>query len=314
MKRKNSGTTKPRWRPQKTPLALISLRLAFLTLGALAPRLAARWAHYLWFRPQRYTPPMREQALLAQAQCHPMTHAGKHIAVYSWGPAEGAPTVMLVHGWSGRGTQLGEFVAPLLDAGYRVVTFDAPAHGRSGGRDTNLPEVGDAINLLAREFAPVHAVIAHSFGVPCTMHALRGERFAQRVVALSAPASMDGLLEKFSHALALSPRTVRLLRQKIERRFGADVWQRFSAQAMATEMTLPALVIHDRHDHDVPWREGEAIAHAWPRAMLELTDGLGHRRLLRDPNVIRRVRRFIETPTDAHTGHDTHVPTASAAG
>lgn len=273
------------------PIAILALRLLFRLSGAVAPALAARFASYLWFRPQRHRPPAREQALLGRARYVPMDHAGKRIAAYRWG--EG-PTVMLVHGWSGRGAQLGEFVEPLAGAGYRVVAFDAPAHGRSDGRDTTLLEISEVILKLVAEFSPVHAVIAHSFGVACALFALQQRRFARRVVALSTPATLEGLLEKFAGSLALSPRTVQILRDMLVQRFGEDVWTRFSVQGMARSIGLPALVVHDRDDRDVPWQEGEAVARAWPNAQFLRTEGLGHRRILRDPEVIDRVVRFLQ--------------------
>ncbi len=224
-------------------MAVLALRLLFRLSGVVAPVLAARFASYLWFRPQRHRPPAREQALLGRAQHVLMHHAGKRIAVYHWGKG---PAVMLVHGWSGRGAQLGEFAEPLAGAGYRAVAFDAPAHGRSDGRDTTLLEISDVILRLASDFGPVHAVIAHSFGVPCVLFALQQQRFARRVVAFSTPATLEGLVEKFAGSLALSPRTVQILRDMLVQRFGDDVWTRFSAQHMARSVGLPALIIHDR--------------------------------------------------------------------
>jgi pimeloyl-ACP methyl ester carboxylesterase len=280
----------PRAEAGGPPIAVLALRLLFRLSGAVAPLLAARLAGYLWYRPQRHRPPAREQALLGRARHVPMHHAGKRIAVYDWGKG---PTVMLVHGWSGRGAQLGEFVKPLVGAGYRVVAFDAPAHGRSDGRDTTLPEISEVILKLVADFGPVHAVIAHSFGVPCVLFALQQQGFARRVVALSTPATLDGLLEKFAGTLALSPRTVQIMRDMLVQRFGEDVWTRFSVQNMAQRIGLPALIIHDRDDRDVPWQEGEAVARAWPNARFLRTEGLGHRRILRDPEVIDRVVRFL---------------------
>jgi pimeloyl-ACP methyl ester carboxylesterase len=280
----------PRAEGGALPMAVVALRLLFRLSGAVAPALAARFASYLWFRPQRHRPPAREQALLERAQYAPMHHAGKRVAVYHWGKG---PTVMLVHGWSGRGAQLGELVGPLVAAGYRVVAFDAPAHGRSDGRDTTLPEISEAILRLVSDFSPAHAVIAHSFGVPCVLFALQQQGFARRVVAFSTPATLEGLVEKFSGTLALSPRTVQSLRYMLVRRFGEDIWTRFSAQNMAQRTGLPALVIHDRDDRDIPWQEGEAVASAWPQARFLRTEGLGHRRILRDPEVIDRVVRFL---------------------
>ena len=287
------------WRPRK-PLALIGLRAVFQISGLLAPALAARLAHYLWFRPQRYRMPAREEVLLGDARVDTLRHAGKQIVVYAWGQG---PTVLLVHGWSGRGAQLGEFVAPLVEAGFKVVSFDAPAHGRSSGGDTNIKEVSEVILELARDFAPVHGVIAHSFGLPCVLYALSQESFVRRVVGIGAPATLEGLMDKFARQLALSERTVAILRGMLERRFGEDVWTRFSAQSMAEQAEVPALIIHDHDDRDVSWHEGEAIANAWPHARFLRTEGLGHRRVLRDGGVIARSVEFLgPASAAAHAG------------
>jgi pimeloyl-ACP methyl ester carboxylesterase len=258
--------------------------------------LAARLAHYLWFRPQRYRMPAREQALLADARIDTLRHADKQVVAYSWG--EG-PTVLLIHGWAGRGAQLGAFAAPLVARGYRVIALDLPAHGRSSGHDTHIKEVAEVILKLAADVGPVHGVVAHSFGLPCVLYALQQRAFVQRVVGIGAPATLDGLMEKFARQLALSARTVAILRGILERRFGADVWERFSAQAMAASVDVPALIVHDHDDRDVSWHEGEAVANAWPHARFLRTEGLGHRRILRDADVIARSVEFLAVADDA---------------
>ncbi|MBI3898774.1 MAG: alpha/beta fold hydrolase [Gammaproteobacteria bacterium] len=285
IRRQKSSAQKP-----KRPLPMVLLRLLFRSFGLMAPASTARLANYLWFRPQRHNPPAREEVLLLEARCYPLRHAGKQISVYAWGTG---PTVLLVHGWSGRGAQLGEFVQPLVDNGYRVVAFDAPAHGRSTGEETTLPEISDLIQRIAQEFAPAHAVIAHSFGVACALYALRTHAFAQRFVAIGAPATLDDLLRVFAAELALPTSVVTNVRQLIAQRFGADAWDRFSPQVMARQMTMPALIVHDTDDRDIPWQGGAALANAWPQAQFLRTDGLSHRRLLRDADVIARIVHFI---------------------
>ncbi len=58
------------------------------------------------------------------------------------------------------------------------------------------------------------------------------------------------------------------------------------------------LVIHDRDDPDVPVRDGIEIAAAWPGGRLVETTGLGHNRLLRDPDVIARAVAFLAGADD----------------
>src|ERR1051325_3847876 len=88
-------------------------------------------------------------------------HGGRWLRVWSFGAG---PTVLLAHGWGGHAAQFDAWIEPLVAAGYRAVLFDAPAHGRSGGRMTNIMEMAGAIQHVAGLYGPAHAIIAHSFG------------------------------------------------------------------------------------------------------------------------------------------------------
>jgi pimeloyl-ACP methyl ester carboxylesterase len=62
---------------------------------------------------------------------------------------------------------------------------------------------------------------------------------------------------------------------------------------LAPRLRAEALVIHDRHDTQVPWRQGAALARHWPGARLMTTRGLGHGRILEDDAVARAAADFI---------------------
>ncbi len=279
-------------RRRSLPPAAAAVRVAISALSAVCPPVAARLAHYLWYRPQRLALAPREFAILTEAQCRPHTIGRHTLSVYEWGAG---PTVLLVHGWSGRAAQFSEFVTPLTRAGYRVIGFDAPAHGRSSGSATSLPEISAAIRAVADAYGPLHALIAHSFGVACTLHALHQGLRVDRVVGISPPATIEHLFGVFSERLGLRPAAQTGARRLFEARFGADVWTAFAPVQIAQHTDIPALIVHDRGDREVPWREGAALAKAWPGAKLKLTDGLGHRRLLSDPGVVESALAFVHT-------------------
>jgi pimeloyl-ACP methyl ester carboxylesterase len=60
-------------------------------------------------------------------------------------------------------------------------------------------------------------------------------------------------------------------------------------------MRVPALVIHDRNDQEIPVAEGQAIAAAWPGANTLFTERYGHRRILIARDVIKAVVNFLTT-------------------
>src|SRR5439155_676408 len=77
-----------------------------------------------------------------------------------------------------------------------------------------------------------------------------------------------------------------LMQARIERQLGVP-WSALDVRTYAPDMRTPLLVVHDRDDAEVPWQDGAIIARGWPGAVLSTTGGLGHRRILRDPYVVR---------------------------
>lgn len=273
-------------------LSLRLLRAGFRHLGRHFPGLAGRWAYRQWFATQRFPEPARERHWRERAQTDRIAWRNTSLVRYTWGAAE-APAVLLIHGWNGRGTQLAAFAEPLLQAGFRAVSCDAPGHGRSPGNCTNIFEFAEAIQTLARTSGPVAGAIAHSFGVPASARALQQGLQLPRLVAIAAPAGAEFLLRRFAHHLDIPDNVITDMRARIERNFGMDIFARLSTEAMLAGRTLPGLIIHDHGDRDVPIAHAESLHKAWPEAELLLTEGLGHRRILRDPAVIAAVIGFL---------------------
>jgi pimeloyl-ACP methyl ester carboxylesterase len=257
-------------------------------LGAALPAVADDLSADLFCRPHRGPLPREPFAPNLDAHRFDLPVAGRRLAVWDWGSG---PTVLLVHGWNGHAGQLSPFVAPLVAAGHYVVTFDLPAHGRSEGGLTNIPEMAAAIRGLAERLGPVRAVIAHSLGATATAVALHRGLRAERAVLLSPAAEMPPFLATFASALDLSAPRARGLRTAMERRVGPI--EGFDLRRLAPALRTPLFVLHDVGDREVPFAHGKAVAEAAPVARFEALSGLGHRRLLADEGVIRAVVEFV---------------------
>ncbi len=306
------------------------LRAGMRTLCALAPALAVRVVDRLWFTPPRLR--LRPEAVdfLRSGQTLSFRVHDRHVAAWSWG--EG-PTVLLVHGWGGHAGQLQAFVAPLLAAGYRVVAFDAPAHGASGpsrlgGRRVSFLEFAAALREVAAGTGPIAGLIAHSSGCTATALAIRDGWLPPRRLAFVAPFVFpDAYAVPFAQVLGISARVMAAFRAAVERRF-ERAWSDFDIQNLPQAAAVPPLLlVHDREDAEVPFADGEALAAAWPQTRLVATRGLGHRKLLRDASVVQRVVGFIAeaaaktvpfadeedwSPSDARGELDRHFQTAEA--
>lgn len=275
-------------RSREVPRRIRLLRPAVATLSAVAPALAARVAERMFLTAPRYPQPEHEAAALAPA-VSTIVDAGTPITTWTWGHG---PAVLLVHGWGGRGGQLASFVRPLVASGYSVITFDAPGHGRSPARESSLVAFVAAIQAVTRALGPVRGVIAHSIGAAATACALRDGLRADVAVFLAPPADLTLHADIMLETLGFGRRVRELTRERIERRLGVP-WATLDVDGFAAQMRTPLLVIHDREDSEVPWQEGAIIAQAWPGATLATTSGLGHRRLVRDREVVREAVDFV---------------------
>jgi pimeloyl-ACP methyl ester carboxylesterase len=278
-------------------------RLARATLQAvhfLSDDFGVGLAERLFTSPRRFPRPAREREMLTTgwkisvdvALRSPLwPPASRRIAAWRWGHG---PAVLLVHGWEGRGTQLGRFIEPLVQAGFSVVTFDALAHGDSPGRRLYLADMADCIIDVVRTVGPLHAIIAHSFGAPAVLLAQRrGGVRAHRNVMIAPSVLLRDVITRFGRAIALGDRDSLALEQHLMSHSGlpADALQ---LDQLVGHRDDALLVVHDKSDREVSFANAEQLAAIWPQATLHATAGLGHRRILRDDDVITRAVAFIQ--------------------
>jgi len=264
------------------------LRPLARALSRIAPGLAAVLAERLFFTPPRPRPSRGEAVLRAGRRIDLRTENGRVVA---WRFGRG-PAVILLHGWAGRAAQMSSFVAPLLGRGLSVVALDAPGHGRSGWTRSSAVDFARALRAVAAEVGSVHAIVAHSLGAAAAALALRDGMNVRRVALLGPAAHPPAWFGRFAAALGIPAGVAQQARARSERRLGIR-WDELHVPTMAMTLTAPALVVHDRHDDEVPHRDGAAIAAAWPGARLLETTGLGHFRILRDHAVIEAVAAFV---------------------
>jgi pimeloyl-ACP methyl ester carboxylesterase len=255
----------------------------------VAPGVAGRWAETIFCRPPRNEPRPQEEAFLATGTRHTVQSEEQDVAVWVWGDG---PVVVLAHGWGSRAGRFSVLAQALVNSGFRVVLFDAPAHGVSMGSQASLPQFSRALRVVADAMGPVHGLIGHSLGGAAVSLAMRNGLQARRAVLLAPPADVVLFSRAFAKHLHLPLRAHNVMRQNLESRLQIR-WEELHVPTLARSMTAPALIVHDRDDPDVPYAHGEEIAAAWPGAELLTTSGLGHRAVLRDPEVIQRTVTFL---------------------
>jgi pimeloyl-ACP methyl ester carboxylesterase len=247
----------------------------------------------------RPPPPLRnlkrETEILAMANHAEVTlrpgteNPEERIAYYRWG--SGDRRVLLVHGWGGRAAQFFALIPRLMDAGFEVIAFDAPAHGASSGSFASGPAFARTARTIAEVNGPLDGIVAHCLGAAGSAIALSQGLTVARAVFLAPAAFIGPLLEEFICLHQLPEPVATELRQRFAARYLARI---ISVPLMARDFHTPVLIFHDPEDRDLSFLHGEAIAAAWPAAELIPASGVGHWRILRDQSVIERSIAFLK--------------------
>lgn len=280
-------------------LQLTATRVAMRALERTAPKLGAALAERLFFTPPRtsLTPGIRD--LLATARPFRVCVDDARVVAWAWGRG---PAVALVHGWGGRGGRVATaFVAPLVARGFSVVTFDAPGHGASDGTLSSMPQVARALTAVADAAGSLFGIVAHSMGGSASTLAMAQGLQVERAVFLAPAADPARFAADFAKLLAVGPEAMAEMRRRSEARLRFR-WADLNVPRLAAALDTPLLVIHDRDDPTVPWDEGASITTAWSGAELVTTTGLGHRDIVREPEVVARAVDFLSATSPSSTG------------
>ena len=278
--------------------ASLGLRLFRFALGTsqrISPALAVRAAVRVFTTP---LPPkwlQRRTTWTADWKvAHwPFEHA--ELTVYTQPAQPHGPVALLVHGWGGQARQLLPLAESLAQHGFRPVLLEMPAHGRSAGSTSTLPQFARAIDYavgrLQQEGHEIGVLAAHSLGASAAAYAASRGLGIGKLVLLAPPASPRAYTRYFAQVFGLRETTRAAMQKHIEAREGV-LMQHFEPRAVAPRIRVPTLVVHDRGDGINAFADGQAFAHAIQGAQLLPTEGLGHRKLLRDAAVIAQVVLF----------------------
>jgi hypothetical protein len=277
------------------PLSYQAAGLAFNLAGLINQGWAANTLSELWFRVFKRKISTNTQAFWQSAEQTLNLTVNQHqLPLHLWGSG---PLVVCLHGWSGSGVQFRHFVQPLVEAGYQVATFDAPGHGSHPNTHSHLIEFSDSLLAIQEQVAEVHCVLAHSFGAMATTTAqLRGFTPA-KLVMLAPHLDVDEMFSTYAGLLNLRQGLTARFKQQVGMKMqdllaGEDPWQLFKVERLVPTNTC-GLLVSDSNDQEVAQGQFSLIAQYWSKAKHLQTEGLGHFRLLKDPQVIKQTVSFV---------------------
>jgi pimeloyl-ACP methyl ester carboxylesterase len=173
-----------------------------------------------------------------------------------------------------------------------VIALDGPAHGDSEGEQTNAAEFSRTLIKIQKSLGPLKAIISHSFGAGCAVMATANGMDVEKLVLIAGPSDYHKVVNFYLNRLELSPRARAHFVEKLTALAKVSP-EELNISKIGVQIQSEILIVHDKNDKEVRFHAAEELHQAWPKSQLLATTGLGHRRVLRDPQVIQRVKLFI---------------------
>lgn len=275
--------------PKVPKSILIGGKLLQFTSTILATNFAVR----LFKTPIRYKTPEIEKIMAEKAEKKVVyiPELQKKVMVYTYGKS--TKKVLLVHGWSGRGTQLHAIADKLVENGFMTISFDAPAHGKSKGTTTMMTEFIAVSKYLEEKSGPFEFAIGHSLGAMAVLNSIKQKMKFKKAVVIGAGDSITDIIKIFVTKLELNIKLVEKIKDHFYKKYNEFI-EDYSGGVSAKEVKIPVLIIHDSEDKEVPVSCAYSIRQNLEQGELLITNGLGHKRILNDEIVINRIIEYLK--------------------
>lgn len=261
-------------------------------LHVLSERWTFRVVYRLFFTPRPYKMPDRERSFWEAWNWSnvetpwgilPVAHADAN------GPSRGS--ILLLHGWSGRPTQLGALAAALQRAGYTCTLPTAPGHRPGHAHSSSLKDFAEFAQWMYRHHGPFDAAVGHSLGGAALLLSRQTDVAWNKTVAIGSFGQTERVFQAFIQQSGLPERYVSRLLERVEQELGTSPRGYSPHLAPFPGRTL---LIHDQEDEEVPFSDAEVLVSHLPEARLLVTQGLGHRKILWRPETWEAVVGYME--------------------
>lgn len=208
-----------------------------------------------------------------------------------WGKG---PVVWLLHGWESRGSTFIKLIPLLVDKGFQVVAWDAPAHGDSPGKSTNLPDYARCLSADINEniFNLPLAFVGHSFGGAAMSILSKIRSMPSKVIIVSAPSRIKNIFNRFAKMINLGDKATNKFIALAESKSGYSLLD-CSLISNDISTSCDTLVIHDRDDDVIPFADFEALQETWVSGQFLATKKLGHRLTIKNQSTLNNIVDFI---------------------
>jgi len=266
-----------------------SIGNALNATSIISSKYASKKALNLFASPRKGRYTEAQTKIIDSALFEELSYKGQSIAVYRW--KGNGKTVLLAHGWESNASRWSYILNDLKAQNYNIIALDAPAHGRSDGKQCNAILYSEFINIVAKKHQP-EVIIGHSVGGMSTVFFMHNHQLPsiKKLVLLGAPAHFTGVFSRYKTMMGYNKRISNGLDNIVIERFGKPV-DYFSAANFTKTIEAEGLIIHDKKDKIIPFEDGQLFANRYKNSKFIETQGFGHG--LKDESLTPKIIEFI---------------------
>lgn len=274
-------------------IAISYYRTKFRFLSSVSKKKTAEIAFDLFSTPQfRYKRLFPK--VFNEAERLSFVIEGETVQGYRWNKG-GVKRVLIAHGFNSSVAVFGNYIHPLINKGYEVLAFDAPAHGRSTGKQINILLYKEMLLFINEQYGPIHSFMGHSFGGLALSLAMEDIPENENIrLALIAPATESKTAIDFFFSFMR-------LNDEVRKEFDHLIYLKkqvppewYSISRTAKMVKSQTLWCHDEEDRLTPWRDAKKVKEQnYPNISFIITKGLGHRGIYKDQNISKAIIDFL---------------------
>lgn len=266
-----------------------SIGNALNATSLISSKYASKKAINLFASPRKGRYNEDQRHVIASAYFEELSYDNLNIATYRWLGKN--KTVLLAHGWESNTSRWDYLLDALKAQDYNIIALDAPAHGKSGGKQFNAVLYSEFINAVAKKFEP-EIIIGHSVGGMASVFCMHNHNLPsiKKMILLGAPAHFTGVFARYKTMMGYNNRISKGLDRIVLENFGESV-DYFSAATFTESIEIPGLIIHDKKDPIIPYEDAQLFANRYKNSELISSIGFGHG--LKDASLTPKVIEFI---------------------
>lgn len=222
-----------------------------------------------------------EKEVINSAITQIINYNGFDLMQYEWGK-ENDKVAYLVHGWEGQSGNFASLILALLKARYRIISIDAPSHGKSSTGKTNMFEFSEILVAKLKKDKP-DLIISHSFGSVNVARVLRlcPDINIKLWLMVTTPNNFKSRIKEMATKFGMNSLVTRKLISKIEK----DVNESIDNLNMVTycsklDNVEKAIIVHSKSDKVLPIEGAREVNRFFEQSDIIELDKLGHYSIL----------------------------------